>query len=81
MNSLAVVEDDGAVGPAVVVDQTQVGKQADAHRMQTSLIAHHEPVTVDLAHMSQELRRVMCSNVYKHHLLMLLKQETMSPKQ
>lgn len=61
MNLLAVVENDGAVGPAVVVDQTQVGKQADANSMQTSLIAHHEPVTVDLAHMNEELQHVMCT--------------------
>ncbi len=57
LHLLAVVEYDGAVGPAVVIDQTQVWEQTDADGLQPSLIAHHKPVTVDLTHMREELQR------------------------
>ncbi len=53
LHLLAVVEYDGAVGPAVVVDQTQVWEQTHADGLQPSLIAHHKPVTVDLRHMEE----------------------------
>jgi len=45
---LAVVEDDGAVRPAVVVDQAQVGEEAHADRLETPLVAQGESVAVDL---------------------------------
>lgn len=45
---LAVVEDGGAVGPTVVVDQGQVGKETHADSLQTSLVAQRESVTLDL---------------------------------
>ena len=45
---LAVVENHGAVGPAVVVHQTQVGEQAHPDRLQPLLVAHCEAVAVDL---------------------------------
>ncbi len=53
LHLLAVVEYDGAVGPAVVIDQTQVWEQTHADGLQPSLIAHHKPVTVDLRHMEE----------------------------
>ena len=43
-----MVEDDGAVGPTVVVHQTQVREEADSHGLQTSLIAQSEAITLDL---------------------------------
>lgn len=43
-----MVEDDGAVGPAVVVHQTQVGKESDTDGLQTPLITHGESITFDL---------------------------------
>lgn len=45
---LAVVEDDGAVRPAVVIHQTQVGEKPDSNRLKTPLITHSEPVAVNL---------------------------------
>ena len=45
---LAVVENHGAVGPAVVVHQTQVGEQAHPDRLQPLLVAHCEAIAVDL---------------------------------
>ena len=45
---LAVVEDDGAVRPAVVVDHTQVGEEADAHSLKTPLVTQGEGVALDL---------------------------------
>lgn len=45
---LAVVEDDGAVRPAVVIHQTQVWEKSDSDRLQTPLIAHGEAIAVDL---------------------------------
>jgi len=50
-----VVENDRAVGPAVVVDQTQVREQAHAHGLQTLLVAHGEAVAVDLPVEEQSL--------------------------
>lgn len=45
---LAVVEDDSAVGPAVVVDQREVGEESHPHSLQASLIAQCEGITLDL---------------------------------
>lgn len=45
---LAVVEDDGAVGPAVMVDQAQVGKKTHTHSLQASLVTQSEAITLDL---------------------------------
>ncbi len=47
-HSLARIEDDGAVGPAVVIDQTQVRKKTHTHGLQTPLIAQREAITVNL---------------------------------
>lgn len=43
-----MVEDDGAVGPAVVVDQTQVGEDPHADGLQAPLVAQREAVAPDL---------------------------------
>lgn len=48
MNLLAVVENDGAVGPAVMIDQTEVGKETHAHCLKTPLITQREAIAVDL---------------------------------
>lgn len=45
---LAMVEDDGAVGPTIMVDQTQVGKKTYTHGLQPSLVTQCEAVTLDL---------------------------------
>lgn len=45
---LAVVEDDGAVGPAVVVDQAQVGEKTHTNSLQASLVTQCESITLDL---------------------------------
>lgn len=45
---LAVVEDNGAVWPAVVIHQTQIGEKPDSNRLKTPLIAHSEPVAINL---------------------------------
>lgn len=47
---LAVVEDHGAVWPAVVVNQAQIWEKADSDRLKTPLVAHREAVAVDLEH-------------------------------
>lgn len=53
---LAVVQADRAVGPTVVVDQTQVGEEADAHCLQTSLVAECEAITLDLQKSKRQVR-------------------------
>lgn len=45
---LAVVEDDSAVWPAVMIHQTQVWKKTHSHRLKTPLVAHSEAVAVNL---------------------------------
>lgn len=45
---LAMVEDDSAVGPTIMVDQTQVGKKAYTHGLQPSLVTQCEAITLDL---------------------------------
>lgn len=47
---LAMVEDDGAVWPAVVVNQAQIWEKTNSHRLKTPLVAHREAVTIDLEH-------------------------------
>lgn len=43
-----MVENGGAVGPAVVVDQGQVGKEPHPDSLQTSLVSECESVALDL---------------------------------
>lgn len=43
-----MVEDDSAVGPAVMVDQAQIGEKTYTDSLQASLIAQCEGVTLDL---------------------------------
>lgn len=43
-----MVQDNSAVGPAVVINQTQVGKQTHTHSLQASLVAQCEAITFDL---------------------------------
>lgn len=43
-----MVEDDSAVGPAVMVDQAQVGEKTHANSLQASLITQCEGITLDL---------------------------------
>jgi hypothetical protein len=45
---LAMVQDDSTVGPAVVVDQTQVREQTHSHRLQTPLVTQSKAITLDL---------------------------------
>lgn len=43
-----MVEDDSTVGPAVMVDQTQVREQTYSHCLQTPLVTQSKTITVDL---------------------------------
>ena len=43
-----MVEDDGAVGHTVVVDQAEVWEQTHTDRLQASLVTQRESVTLDL---------------------------------
>lgn len=43
-----MVEDDGAVWPTVMVDQTQVGEKTYTHSLQASLVTQGESITLDL---------------------------------
>lgn len=43
-----MVEDDAAVGPTIMVDQTQVGKESHTNSFQTSLVTQREAVALDL---------------------------------
>lgn len=43
-----MVEDYGAVGPAVMVHKTQVGEKTNSYCLETPLVTHTEAVTVDL---------------------------------
>ena len=43
-----MVEDDGAVGPTVVVDQTQVGEKTHTNGLQASLVTQCEAIALDL---------------------------------
>ena len=43
-----MVEDDGAVGPTIMVDQTQVGEQTYTNSLQASLVTQGESITLDL---------------------------------
>lgn len=43
-----MVEDDGAVGPAVMVDQTQIGEKTHTNSLQASLVTEGESITLDL---------------------------------
>lgn len=43
-----MIEDDAAVGPTVMVDQTQVRKESHTNSFQTSLVTQREAVALDL---------------------------------
>lgn len=43
-----MVEDDGAVGPAFVIHQTQIWEESDSDRLETPLITHSEAIAVNL---------------------------------
>ena len=43
-----MVEDDSTVGPAVMVDQTQVREQTYSHCLLTPLVTQSKTITVDL---------------------------------
>lgn len=45
---LAVVEDDGTVGPAVVIHQTQIWEKSNSNRLKTPLITHSKAIAVNL---------------------------------
>lgn len=48
MYLLAVVEDDSAVWPTVVIHQTQIWENTNSHSLKTPLIAHIEAIAVNL---------------------------------
>lgn len=48
MHLLAVVEDNCAVWPAVMVDQTEVREETNTHRLQAFMITYHEAIAIDL---------------------------------
>lgn len=52
--SLAIVKDDGAVGPTVVVHQAQVGEDAHTYCLQASLITERETIAVNLSREKDE---------------------------
>lgn len=45
---LAMVEDDGAVWPAVMIHKTQIWEESNSNRLKTPLVAHSETITVNL---------------------------------
>lgn len=47
-HSLAIVEDDGAVGPAVMVGLAEVGEDAHTNSLQSSLVTEGKAVAADL---------------------------------
>lgn len=55
-HSLAVVQNDGAVGPAVMIHQTEVWKETDPHGLKTSLITQRKAITVNLREREREMR-------------------------
>lgn len=56
---LAMVEDDSAVGPTVMVDQTQVGEKTHTNSLQASLVTQCESITLDLQRQTEEGERGM----------------------
>lgn len=57
---LAVVEDDGAVGPTVMVDQAQVGEKTHTNSLQASLVTHCESITLNLQRGRQKNEEEKC---------------------
>lgn len=47
MHSLAVVEDDSTVGPAVVVGLAEVGEDSHTNSLQSSLVTEGKGIAVD----------------------------------
>lgn len=45
---LAVVEDDSAVWPTVMIHQTQIWENTNSHSLKTPLITHSEAIAVNL---------------------------------
>lgn len=48
MHSLAVVEDDSTVGPAVMVGLAEVGEDSHTNSLQSSLVTEGKGIAVDL---------------------------------
>lgn len=48
MHLPAIVEDDCAIWPAVMIDQTKVGEKTNTHSLKAFMITYHEAITVDL---------------------------------
>lgn len=48
IHSLAIVEDDGTVGPAVMVGLAEVGEDSHTNSLQSSLVTEGKAVAVDL---------------------------------
>lgn len=53
MHSLAIVEDDSAVGPAVMVGLAKVGEDSHANSLQSSLVTEGKGIAVDLVPKTQ----------------------------
>lgn len=48
IHSLAIVEDDGTIGPAVMVGLAEVGEDSHTNSLQSSLVTERKAVAVDL---------------------------------
>lgn len=59
IHSLAIVEDDGTVGPAVVVGLAEVGEDSHTNSLQSSLVTEGKAVAADLVpkHRQEEALR------------------------
>lgn len=69
LHLLAIVEDDSAVWPAVMIDQTKVGEETNTHRLQAFMITYHEAVAVDLVkNMLISGKTITCGSVTKWQL-------------
>lgn len=73
-----MVEDDGAVRPAVMVDQAQVGKKTHTHSLQPSLVTQGESITLDLQEQTQMAGRVRRSRGRARMLDLVINDETLT---
>lgn len=48
LHLLAIVEDDCAVWPTVMVNQTKVGEETNTYNLQAFMITYHEAIAIDL---------------------------------
>lgn len=51
-----MVEDDGAVWPAVMIDKTQIGEEADSNCLKAPLVTDSETIAVNLEKKEKEGR-------------------------